>query len=275
MGRVDGKVALITGAARGQGRSHAVRLAEEGADVIAIDVAAQISTVPYPMATMDDLEQTALLVNEAGRRCVVVQADVRDIHALARGADKGAEELGGIDIVIANAGILPFAPGPESLDQAASSWTDAIGVMLTGVFNTVRVTQERLISQGRGGSIVIISSTAGLKGAAGESGGIAGYTAAKHGVVGLMRGYAKLLGPHSIRVNTVHPSAVATPMIINEAFSAYSGNSESMSDLSGRLLPVSVLQARDVSDAVVWLVSDEAKFVSGITLPVDAGSTCP
>ena len=174
-----------------------MRLAEEGADVIAIDVAAQISTVPYPMATIKDLEETALLVNEAGRRCVVVRADVRDIHTLASGADRGAKELGGIDIVIANAGILPFAPGPESLDEAASSWTDAIGVMLTGVFNTVRVTQERLISQGRGGSIVIISSTAGLKGAAGESGGIAGYTAAKHGVVGLMRGYAKLLGPHS------------------------------------------------------------------------------
>jgi SDR family mycofactocin-dependent oxidoreductase len=275
MGRVEGKVAFITGAARGQGRSHAVRLAEEGADIIAVDIAGQIASVPYPMATMDDLDETALLVKEAGRRCVMVQADVRDIHALAAGAHEGAEELGGIDIVIANAGILPFASGVESLDEAATSWSDAIGVMLTGVFNTVRVTQQRLIDQGRGGSIVIISSTAGLKGAAGESGGIAGYSAAKHGVVGLMRGYAKLLGGHSIRVNTIHPSAVATPMIINEAFSAYAGGSESMSDLTGRLLPVSVIQARDVSDAVVWLVSDEAKFVTGVALPVDAGSTCP
>jgi SDR family mycofactocin-dependent oxidoreductase len=275
MGRVEGKVALITGAARGQGRSHAVRLAEEGADIIAIDIADQIATVPYPMATVDDLEETALLVKEAGRRCVIVQADVRDIHALAAGAHQGAEELGGIDIVIANAGILPFASEPESLDEAAASWSDAVGVMLTGVFNTLRVTQDYLVNQGRGGSVLIISSTAGLKGAAGESGGIAGYTAAKHGVVGLMRGYAKLLGPHSIRVNTIHPSAVATPMIMNEAFSQYAGNSESMSDLTGRLLPVSVIQAGDVSDALVWLVSDEAKYVSGVALPVDAGSTCP
>ncbi|MGO8859641.1 MAG: mycofactocin-coupled SDR family oxidoreductase [Acidimicrobiales bacterium] len=275
MGRVDGKVAFITGAARGQGRSHAVRLAGEGADIIAIDLADQIATVPYPMATMGDLEQTARLVEEAGQRCVAVRADVRDIHALAAAADQGAEALGGIDIVIANAGILPFASGAESLDQAAASWSDAVGVMLTGVFNTLRVTQERLIDQGRGGSVVIISSTAGLLGSPGESGGILGYTAAKHGVVGLMRGYAKLLGPHSIRVNTIHPTAVETPMIINEAFAAFVSGSRSMNELTTRVLPVNMIQASDVSDAIVWLVSDEAKFVTGVTLPVDAGVTCP
>jgi SDR family mycofactocin-dependent oxidoreductase len=275
MGRVEGKVAFITGAARGQGRSHAVRLASEGADIIAVDLAAQIATVPYPMSTPDDLAETARQVEEQGRRCRSFIADVRDIQALAAAADEGAAELGGIDIVIANAGILAFALSAEDLDQAAASFGDAIGVMLTGVFNTVRVTQQRLIDQGRGGSIVIISSTAGLIGSPGETGGIAGYTAAKHGVVGLMRGYAKLLGPHSIRVNTIHPTAVATPMIVNEAFSALYAKSEAMSELTPRALPVNMIEPSDVSDAIAWLVSDEAKFVTGVTLPVDAGVTCP
>jgi SDR family mycofactocin-dependent oxidoreductase len=275
MGLVNGKVAFITGAARGQGRSHAVRLAEEGADVIAVDLADQIATVPYPMATPEDLEETARLVEKTGRRCVAIQADVRDIKALAAAADRGAEELGGIDIVLANAGILPFAFQAESLDEAAASWGDAVGVMLTGVYNTLRVTQERLVAQGRGGSVVITSSTAGLIGSPGESGGLAGYTAAKHGVVGLMRGYAKLLGPHSIRVNTVHPTAVSTPMIVNEAFGAFVGGSKSMSELTTRVLPVNMIDAGDVTDAVLWLVSDAAKYVTGVTLPVDAGVTCP
>jgi SDR family mycofactocin-dependent oxidoreductase len=251
-----------------------VRLAEEGADIIAVDIASQIASVPYPMATPEDLEETGRLVEKAGRRCVTFQLDVRDIHALASAADQGADQLGGIDIVIANAGILPFKPDEGSLERAEASWTDAIGVMLTGVYNTVRVTQQRLIDQARGGSVVIISSTAGLKGAFGETGGIAGYTAAKHGVVGLMRGYAKLLGPHNVRVNTIHPTAVATPMIINDAFSAFRGDDESVTRIP-RVLPVDMIQANDVSDAVLWLVSDEAKYVSGIILPVDAGVTCP
>ncbi len=274
MGRVDKKVAFITGAARGQGRSHAVRLAEEGADIIAVDIASQIASVPYPMATPEDLEETGRLVEKTGRRCVTFQVDVRDIHALATAADEGADQLGGVDIVIANAGILPFGPDNGSLERAETAWTDAIGVMLTGVYNTVRVTQQRLIDQARGGSVVIISSTAGLKGAFGEAGGIAGYTAAKHGVVGLMRGYAKLLGPHNVRVNTIHPTAVATPMIINDAFSAFRGDDESLTRVP-RVLPVDMIQPDDVSDAVLWLVSDDAKYVSGIILPVDAGVTCP
>ena len=275
MGLAEGKVAFITGAARGQGRSHAVRLAEEGSDIIAVDIAEQIATVPYPMASMADLEETVRLVELAGRRCVAVKADVRDINALAAAAERGAEELGGIDIVIANAGILPFASGPESLDEAVASWGDAVGVMLTGVFNTIRVTEERLIAQGRGGSVVIISSTAGLLGSPGAAGGIAGYTASKHGVVGLMRGFAKLLGPHSIRVNTIHPTAVETPMIVNEAFASFVGDSEAMSALTTRVLPVNMIQPGDVSDAILWLVSDAAKNVTGVTLPVDAGVTCP
>lgn len=272
--RVDKKVAFITGAARGQGRSHAVRLAEEGANVIAVDIAEQIATVPYPMATAEDLEETVRLVEKTGQRCLPFRADVRDIHALADATEQGAEEFGGIDIVIANAGILPFGV-EDSLDQVAASWSDAIGVMLTGVFNTVKVTQQRLIDQNRGGSVVLISSTAGLKGSGADSGGVMGYGAAKHGVVGLMRGFAKLLGPHSIRVNSIHPCAVETPMIVNEAFGAFVRQDRSMSDLTARVMPVDMIRAADVSDAIVWLVSDEAKYVSGIILPVDAGVTCP
>lgn len=274
MGRADNKVAFITGVARGQGRSHAVRLAEEGANIIAVDIAQQISTVPYPLATPEDLEETVRLVEKTGQKCRSFRADVRDIHALAAAADEGADEFGGIDIVIANAGILPFG-AEQSLDEVAAAWSDAIGVMLTGVFNTVKVTQQRLIDQDRGGSVVLISSTAGLKGSGADSGGVMGYGAAKHGVVGLMRGFAKLLGPHSIRVNSIHPCAVETPMIRNEAFGKFVSQDRSMSDLTARVMPVDMIQPNDVSDAIVWLVSDEAKFVSGIVLPVDAGVTCP
>lgn len=274
MGILENRIAFITGAARGQGRSHAVRLAEEGVDIIAVDIAAPIATVPYPLATEEDLAETKRLVETTGRRCVAVKADVRDILALDTAARQGVSELGGIDIVIANAGILPF--GLEaSLEQAAASWNDAIGVMLTGVYNTLKVTQEHLIARGPGGAVVLISSTAGLKGTGGDSGGSMGYGAAKHGVVGLMRGYAKLLGPHQIRVNALHPCAVETPMIINEAFAGFATNDRSTNDLSGRLIDVPMIQANDVSNAVLWLVSDQARFVTGISLPVDAGATCP
>lgn len=274
MERAANKVAFITGGARGQGRSHAIRLAEEGADIIAVDIAAQIASVPYPMATPDDLEETVRLVEKTGRRCVGIQADVRDIHALAGAAERGADELGGIDIVIANAGILPFG-SESSLEDTANSWSDAIGVMLTGVFNAVKVTQQRLIEQERGGSVILISSTAGLKGSGADSGGVMGYGAAKHGVVGLMRGFAKLLGPHSIRVNSIHPCAVETPMIVNDAFGQFVSQDRSMGDLTARVMPVDMIQPNDVSDAILWLVSDEAQFVTGVTLPIDAGVTCP
>ena len=274
MGSLENKVAFITGAARGQGRSHAVRLAEAGVDIIAVDIAEQIPTVPYPLATEADLAETARLVEATGRRCLSVKADVRDLLAIAAAADHGAAELGGIDIVIANAGILPFGLD-DTLEKAAASWGDAIGVMLTGVYNTLKATQQHLIDRGPGGSAILISSTAGLKGTGGDSGGSMGYGAAKHGVVGLMRGYAKLLGPNGIRVNALHPCAVATPMIINDAFAAFATADRSTNDLSGRLLDVPMIQAEDVSAAVLWLVSDEARFVTGVSLPVDAGATCP
>ncbi|MGC7101530.1 mycofactocin-coupled SDR family oxidoreductase [Amycolatopsis lurida] len=268
MGQLDGKVAFITGAGRGQGRSHAVLLAEHGADVIATDICADIPTVPYPMATADDLAETARLVEATGRRCVTAVADVRDITALGKALDHGIAELGGVDIVLANAGVLHSRPDEDTLTEAAANWADAVGVMLSGVFNTLKVAQRPLVEQGRGGSIVITGSTAGLKGMTDGSGGMSGYNAAKHGVVGLAKGWARLLGQHSVRVNVIHPTAVDTFMINNPQ--------SPMVDTSRfqqiqRVLPIDRLQSSDVSAAILWLVSDAAHAVTGVSLPVDAG----
>ncbi|MEU6644393.1 mycofactocin-coupled SDR family oxidoreductase [Saccharomonospora sp. NPDC046836] len=270
MGQLDGRVAFITGAGRGQGRSHAALLAEHGADVIAVDICADIPTVPYPLATTDDLAETARLVEETGRRCVTAVADVRDIVALQKALDHGIAELGGVDIVLANAGVLHSNPNEQTLEQAAANWGDAIGVMLTGVFNTIKVAQRPLIEQERGGSIVLTGSTAGLKGMTDGSGGMSGYNAAKHGLVGLAKGWARLLGQHRVRVNVVHPTAVDTYMINNPH--------SPMVDTSRfqqiqRVLPIDRLQPSDVSAAILWLVSDAAFAVTGVALPFDAGMT--
>src|SRR3954453_18151199 len=208
-GRVEGKVAFITGAAKGQGRSHAVRLAEEGADIIAVDIAAQIETAPYPMGTPDDLAETVEEVEGLDRRIVASQADVRDYDALKAALDDGVARLGRLDIVAANAGIVSFGTAEELTDQA---WRDLIDVDLTGVWHTVKAAIPHLRAAG-GGSIVITSSAAGLKGQQNTG----HYAAAKHGVVGLMRTLANELAPDMIRVNTIHPGAVDTPMIQNEA----------------------------------------------------------
>jgi SDR family mycofactocin-dependent oxidoreductase len=268
MGTLDGKVAFITGAARGQGRSHAIRLAQEGADIIGVDLCDQISTVPYPMATPDDLAQTDKEVEALGRRILVRQADVRDRPGLRAAFDEGVAELGGrCDIVLANAGIAPMVIGQDD----PQPFLDVIDVNLTGVWNTVEVAKQMLIDGGRGGSIVLTSSTAGLKGITGDAPGGIGYAAAKHGVVGLMRVYATTLAPHNIRVNSVHPTGVATPMILNsvtEEWLATVGAANSTTNA----LPVELIEAVDVSNAVAWLVSDAARYVTGVTLPIDAGS---
>jgi SDR family mycofactocin-dependent oxidoreductase len=274
-GRLEGKVALVTGAGRGQGRSHGVTLAREGAAIAAVDIAQQIASVPYPMASPEDLDETVKMVEDVGGRCLPVVADVRDIHAMDRAVKETLAEFGRLDIVLANAGVLHISGGGETLDESAERWTDAVGVMLTGVYNTVRVVQQPMIDQGRGGSIVITSSTAGLSGMHDGSGGIAAYCASKHGVVGLMRGYAKLLGRHNIRVNTVHPMGVATPMIVNEEFQKFHSDHADVLEVSPRLLPITLLEPADVSAAILWLVSDEARAVTGIALPVDCGVTCP
>ncbi|MGE2692310.1 mycofactocin-coupled SDR family oxidoreductase [Mycolicibacterium pulveris] len=266
MGVLDGKVAFITGAARGQGRAEAVKLASEGADIIAVDICEQIASVPYPLATPDDLAATVKLVEDAGARIVARQADVRDQAALASALQAGVEELGGLDIVIANAGIAPMQAG-------ADGWRDVIDVNLTGVHHTVEVAIPTLVQQGRGGSIVLTSSVAGLIGVGSDDAGAVGYVAAKHGIVGLMRIYANLLAQHSIRVNSIHPSGVDTPMINNDATRQWLGRiAEKTPQEMGNALPVQVLTAEDIADTVAWLVSDSARYITGVALPVDAGS---
>ncbi|MGY1640506.1 mycofactocin-coupled SDR family oxidoreductase [Geodermatophilus sp. SYSU D00703] len=271
MGKLDGKVAFITGAARGQGRSHAVRLAQEGADVIAVDLCAQMDTIGYPMATPDDLAETVRAVEALDRRIVARQADVRDVAALRSAVEDGVAELGRVDIVLANAGISA-AGSPEPSPER--TWDDVIGVNLTGVWNTVHVAAPRMIEQGEGGSIVLTSSTQGLTGRGGDgSAAVTAYAASKHGVVGLMRSFAHWLAPHRIRVNCVHPTGAATPMVENEVLQNWLAANEESAGMLANLMPVELIEAVDVSNAIAWLVSDEGRYVTGVPLPVDAGFT--
>jgi len=272
MGQLEGKVALITGAARGQGRSHALALAREGADIIAVDLCAQAPTVPYPMATPEDLARTVREVEELGRRIIPSQADVRDLAALSAAADAGAAELGRLDIVLANAGISSPAP---TLDMDEATWDEMIDINLTGVWKTVKAAVPHIIRGGRGGSVVITSSAAAMITL--ES--LAHYSAAKAGLVGLMRVLAKELAPLSIRVNTVHPSIVATEMVLNEATYrrfrpdlAHPTRAD-FEAAARRLtrLPIPALEASDVSHAILYLVSEAGRYVTGSTQMIDAG----
>ncbi|MBL7499022.1 mycofactocin-coupled SDR family oxidoreductase [Frankia sp. CNm7] len=267
MGKLDGKVAFITGAARGQGRSHAVRLAQEGADIIAVDICAQIPSVQYPMGTADELAQTVKEVEATGRRIVARQADVRDVSALRQAYDEGVAELGAVDIVLANAGI-GAGGGSASEEQ---EWEDVIGVNLTGVWNTGRVAIQPMIERNQGGSIVLTSSTGGLIGVGIPVAGFLGYTAAKHGVIGLMRSWANFLAPFSIRVNSVAPTAVRTPMAGDGNLAAIMERSPALAHALSNAMPVDLVEPVDISNAIAWLVSDEARYVTGTVVPVDAG----
>lgn len=273
MGRLEQKVAFITGAARGQGRAHAVRMAQEGADIIAVDLCAQIDTVEYPMATTEDLDTTVKLVEDLDRRIVARPADVRDRDALAAAFEAGLAELGHVDIVVANAGIASIGEAGRS----PRAWQDSIDVLLTGVYHTIDVAIPSMIEQNTGGSIVITSSTAGLKGLGRNldrvGAGFIAYTAAKHGVVGLMRLYANVLAPHSIRVNTLHPTGVNTPMVVNDAFARWTEGSFGENSGLQNALPVNLVEPEDIANAAAWLSSDEARYITGVTLPVDAGFT--
>ena len=266
-GSLTGKVAFITGAARGQGRAHAVKLASEGADVIAVDICEQIAGVPYPLARPEDLVHTVKLVEGTGSRIVARQTDVRDRTALKTALAEGIAELGRLDIVIANAGIAPM--------MGENAWQDVLDVNLTGVYQTVDVAMRPLIKQGDGGSVVLTSSVAGLVGIGAPIAGSLGYTAAKHGVVGLMRAYANFLAPYSIRVNSVHPAGVDTPMIDNDFTRSWLDGMAQQQQQGGpdmsNALPVETLQPEDIANAVFWLVSDAARYVTGVALPVDAG----
>jgi SDR family mycofactocin-dependent oxidoreductase len=268
MGKLEGKVAFITGAARGQGRSHAVRLAQEGADIIAVDICRQIDSVAYPMATPADLAETVKEVEALDRRIYAAEADVRDEAGLRAAFEAGVASVGPVDIVLANAGIAP-----QSMQEEHDAWQDVIDVNLTGVFNTVEIAIPSMIERGQGGAIVLTSSTAGIRGFSGGSRGGLGYTAAKHGVVGLMRSYANTLAPHRIRVNTVHPTGVRTPMVVNDIMQEFLTADPTLGGALANPLPVDMVEPVDVSNAILWLVSDDARYVTGVMLPVDAGFT--
>lgn len=273
-GRVEGKVAFITGVARGQGRAHAVRLAQEGADIIGVDGLTDVSDVPYGMATQEDLNETIRQVEALDRRIVVSKADVRDYDAVKQATDDGVAELGQLDIVSANAGIS--GPMSQAVDLEERIWQQMIDINLTGVWHTAKAAIPHLVGGGRGGSIVLTSSVAGLKGME----NIAHYASAKHGVVGLMRSLARELAPKRIRVNSIHPTQVDTPMIMNEATRKLFR--PDLDDPSERdfaeaarglnALPLPWVEAVDISNALLFLVSDEARYITGVALPVDAGA---
>jgi SDR family mycofactocin-dependent oxidoreductase len=263
-GKLEGKVAFITGIAQGQGRAHAIRLAEDGADIIGIDSCEQFETVPYPLPSEDDLAQTVAEVEKRGRRIVAHKADVRDLDALQQAYDQGVAELGAVTIVVANAGI-----GPGGMTSPDQQWDDVLAINLKGVWNTLRVTMDRMIENGAGGSVILTSSTGGLIGNSVNWPGMIAYTAAKHGVIGLLHSYANIGAPHFIRVNSVAPTTVETPMttgledIVKDV-------PELMSALSNAI-PVFKVEAIDVANAVAWLASDESRYVTGTVVPVDAG----
>lgn len=272
MGELDGRVALITGAARGQGRAHALRLAEEGADIVAIDIAAPIDTTYYPLAEPADLELTAELVEKLGAGVLAVQADVRDQAVLDAAVAAAVERFGRLDIVVANAGIAASAPTWELTDE---QWADVIDVNLTGVWRTVRSSVPAILAGGRGGAIVLTSSLAGLHG----YGNIGNYVAAKHGVNGLMRTLANELGPRNIRVNTVCPGLINTDLMMNDHTYALFRPElvrPTQADATEvfrtmQLLPIDWLEPEDVANAVAFLVSDRARAITGVALPVDGG----
>lgn len=275
MGLLDGKVAFVTGAARGQGRSHAVRLAQEGCDIIAIDSCAAPGWLTYPAATQDDLAQTVKEVEALDRRVIAARADVRDLAAVQAALSSGVAELGGrLDIVCANAAVISWPRNTWEMDLA--EWRELIDIDLTGVFITVKAAIPHMIAAGNGGSIALTSSGAALT----SGPGLADYKVAKAGVLTLAKVLAVELAQHLIRVNAICPTAVDTPMIQNDALRKafrpdleHPGREDVKAGFAEmNLLPVPWVEPADVSNAIVWLASDAARYVTGITLPVDAGN---
>jgi SDR family mycofactocin-dependent oxidoreductase len=274
-GRVEGKVAFITGAARGQGRAHAVKLASEGADIVGLDICAQVDSVDYAMSTPDDLQETIELVEKQGHRMITKIGDVRDIAALRSLYEEGVQTFGHIDLVVANAGIMPvWGKGSDTM----TAWQDCLDILLTGVLNTVEVAYPSLIEQGTGGSIVITSSMAAcqpmMRTLNGRTLGLLGYSAAKAALVNLAQNYASVLAAHNIRVNTVHPTGVNTPMVDNDMVRDRMANVDPQDGLAlVNALPVEFVEADDIADTVLFLCSDESRYLTGSSLRVDAGSS--
>jgi SDR family mycofactocin-dependent oxidoreductase len=273
-GRLKDKVALITGAARGIGRAQAVRFAQEGADVVALDVCGPVDTVVIPHSTPADLDQTAALVTETGARVHAEIVDVRDLDGVRAATDRGVERFSGLDVVCATAGITSRG---TALELGENVWRTMLDVNLTGVWHTCRAAAPHLIARGAG-AIILTNSIAGLRGLV----GVAHYTAAKHGVVGLMRSLANELAPHNVRVNCVHPTNVDTPMIQNDAvrraFRPDLDRPPTQAEFAEaarnmNMLAVPWVEAVDVANAALFLASDEARYITAVTLPVDAGAT--
>jgi (+)-trans-carveol dehydrogenase len=273
-GRVEGKVAFITGAGRGQGRSHAVKLAAEGADIIAIDICQDVDGA-LPMATADDLAETVKLVEAQDRRIVATQADVRDLGAVKAAVDAGVAELGRLDIVVANAGIASMGGPVEKMSQ--DNWKHTIDINLTGLWNTARVAIPHMIAGGEGGAIVLTSSVGGMRAMPNMS----HYVSAKHGVIGLMRSLAVELGQYDIRVNSVLPTNVNTPMFMNEGtFKMFrpdlenptAADVEPIAAQFMHVLPHGWIEPEDVSNAILFLASDESRYITGVPLPIDLGA---
>jgi SDR family mycofactocin-dependent oxidoreductase len=271
MGRFDGKVALVTGGARGQGRSHAVNFAREGADVIILDLCRQLPEVEHSMASPEDLVETRELVEQEDQRAVTFETDVRDHDAVQAAVKEGVRELGRLDFVSVNAGIMATTGEPAT---RIAAWHVGLDTMLSGVFYTLRAAMGPMIDSGRGGSIVITSSMAGLRGVAFDlhmlGPGEMGYSAAKTGVIGLMRNFAMGLGQHGIRVNSVHPMGVRTPMVVNEFFGKIRETAPPGWMINS--LGIDLIEPQDVSNAVLWLCSDEARYITGSMISIDAGT---
>jgi SDR family mycofactocin-dependent oxidoreductase len=267
-GRVEGKVAFVTGAARGQGRSHALRLAQEGADIIAVDLCGPVPGVKYPASTPEDLAETVRLVEALDRRIIATQADTRDRTALAAAIDGGVAELGHLDIVVGNAGVCILDPWDEVTPEI---WQTTIDINLTGTWNTAQLAARHLVAAG-GGSIILTSSAAGIKGLP----FLSPYVASKHGVVGIMRAFAAELAEYNIRVNSVHPTGVDTPMGTGDTSADMNTWITAHPRLGGMFvnaLPVEITAPVDISNAVLFLASDEARYVTSLTMTVDAGNT--
>lgn len=268
---MQGRVAFITGAARGQGRAHAVRLAREGVDIIAVDICENVSTMTYDNASWEDLEETRRLVEKEGQKAVIKKADVRDYEGLKAAFDEAYAEFNRLDIIIANAGIVRMAAEEDLVQE----WADVINTNLSGAYYTLRVAVDKIREGGRGGSVVLTSSTAGLRGTASINASGNAYAAAKRGLVALCQNFALELAKESIRVNTIHPTAVNSGMTNNPAMLAMieMARAGGMTAISGmeNALPIDMLEPEDIANAVAWLVSDEGHYITGANLPLDAG----